>query len=130
MEYLIEGDIVQMCLKQIISGYEKFIEIGVPDKIIFDPGFGFSKSYNQNWDLLNRFDELNISLVNHGVKVPWLIGISKKSFLRKSLVNSSDPFSDSEIIHANIIKDLVLKKLGHIIFRAHDPKLVLKSMIN
>jgi len=130
MEYLREGDIVQMCLKHLRSGYEKFIEIGVQDKIIFDPGFGFSKSYNQNWDLLNRFEELNSALLNDGIMAPYLIGISKKSFLRNSLVHSSDPFKDSEIIHAKLIKDLVSKNLGHIIFRAHDPMLVLRSIIN
>ena len=130
MEFLREGDIVQMCLKHFILGYEKFIDIGVQDKIIFDPGFGFSKSYNQNWDLLNRFDELNAALVNQRIIVPWLIGISKKSFLRKSLVNSRDPFNDSEIIHAKFIKDLGSKDLGHLIFRVHDPILVLRSMIN
>jgi hypothetical protein len=59
-----------------------------------------------------------------GIDCSWLIGISKKSFLRKTLLDSTDPFCDSEILHAKIIKELTEKKLGHLIFRAHDPFLV------
>jgi dihydropteroate synthase len=125
MNYILEGDIVEMSFKHFSHGYEKFKVIGFQEKIIFDPCFGFSKSYEQNWDLLNRFDQLVHKLSEQNqIRIPWLIGVSKKSFLRKSLVNSSDPFKDSEILHAEIIKNLQSKKLGHLLFRVHDPKLV------
>lgn len=129
MQYLSIGeDIVSESSRHFSEGLKKFKEIGILNKIILDPGFGFSKSYDQNWDLINRFDELVDDLELDSKKVgrdfTWLIGISKKSFLRKSLVDSSDPFRDSEILHAQIIKGLIEKKLGHLIFRVHDPFLV------
>lgn len=130
MKFIHEGDIIQMSFDHFTKGYEKFKEIGLLQKIIFDPCFGFSKSYEQNWDLLNRFGELVSKLNQNKINAPWLIGISKKSFLRKSLPDSMDPFNDSEILHAKIIKDLVSKQLGHLMFRAHDPKLVQNEIKN
>ncbi|MBC7539903.1 MAG: dihydropteroate synthase [Bacteriovorax sp.] len=127
MKYIHEGDIVQMCFEHFSKGLEKLKEIGMIDKIICDPCFGFSKTYEQNWDLIHRFDELVFKLNNSLINIPWIIGVSKKSFLRKSLPDSLDPFQDSEILHLKIIQDLVSKHLGHLIFRAHDPKIVQKS---
>ncbi|MDD4972943.1 MAG: dihydropteroate synthase [Bacteriovorax sp.] len=128
MKFINDGDIIQMSFEHFTKGHAQFREIGFLDKILFDPCFGFSKSYQQNWDLINRFDELVLKLKNNKINVPWLIGISKKSFLRKSLPDSIDPFNDSEILHAQIIEDLVSAQLGHLLFRAHDPELVQKSI--
>lgn len=132
MKFIREGDIIEMCFEHFTKGHAIFKDMGILDKIIFDPSFGFSKSYEQNWDLINRFDDLVTKLKRQKIKAPWLIGVSKKSFLRKflstSFPNSLDPFNDSEILHAKIIKELVSKQLGHLLFRAHDPIIVLKSM--
>jgi dihydropteroate synthase len=128
MKFALNGDIVQMTFDHFNKGYAQLREIGFLDKILFDPCFGFSKSYEQNWELINRFDELVLNLKKNKIVVPWLIGISKKSFLRKSISDSTDPFNDSEILHARIIGDFVSSQLGHLLFRAHDPELVLKSI--
>lgn len=128
MNYVKEGDIVQMCFEDFSKSFLTFKENGFRDKIIFDPSFGFSKSYDQNWDLINRMDELVIKLKGQKINTPWLIGISKKSFLRQALIHSIDPFHDSEVLHAKIIKDLLSKQLGHLLFRVHDPELVQISM--
>lgn len=48
-------------------------------QIIFDPCLGFSKTYEQNWMILNQFSELQ-EMVSHE---HWLLGISRKSFIRK-----------------------------------------------
>ncbi len=125
MEYLYVGNSL---LKEIGAffkkGFETFSEIGIENKIIFDPGFGFSKSYDQNWELLRGFDQLYNDLKNSGIITPWLIGLSKKSFLRKSFTHSLDPFSDAEILQDKLIKELISKKLGHLLFRLHDPFLI------
>lgn len=123
-QYIKDGDILETCLNHFKKGLDLFNQAGLKDKIIFDPCFGFSKSYDQNWDLINRFDLLVQKLQEISITAPWVIGISKKSFLRKSLTQSFDPFADSEILHAKIIKNFWEKKLGHLIFRVHDPKLV------
>ncbi|MDO9181032.1 MAG: dihydropteroate synthase [Bacteriovorax sp.] len=128
MLYLETRDIIESSFESFTNGFEKLNAIGFKDKIIFDPCFGFSKSYDQNWELLNRFDELLKNLELQNITVPWLIGISKKSFLRQSLSEAVDPtrdlYKDSELIHAEIISDLISKKLGHLIFRVHEPDVV------
>lgn len=134
MQYINEGDVLKMCEQNFKEAYEEFRAIGFEKKIIFDPCFGFSKSYEQNWDLINHFDELLVSLGLQGIKTPWLIGLSKKSFLRKALPESIDslidPFEQSEILHQKLIKELKLKTLNsngpkaHLIFRVHDPEIV------
>lgn len=124
IKYASKGDAVDEACEYFIHKIQKFKEIGVVDKIILDPGFGFSKTYDQNWDLLNRFEELIYKIQKIENNLSWLIGISKKSFLRKSLPLSSNPFEDSEVLHAKIIRDLSAKNLGHLIFRAHNPYLL------
>lgn len=48
-------------------------------KLIIDPGIGFGKKVHHNYELLNRLDEFK------GIGYPILIGLSRKSFLGKSL---------------------------------------------
>ncbi|MFA6238447.1 MAG: dihydropteroate synthase [Bacteriovorax sp.] len=124
MNYIHEGDIVEQTGDCFLNGIPKLVECGLKEKIILDPCFGFSKSYEQNWELLTRFDDLARILKASGHTYPWLVGVSKKSFLRRALPESSDPFNDAEILHAKIIEDMILKNCGQLIWRAHDPFLV------
>lgn len=127
MDFLLEGDIVTQTLEHFEDGLKKLKAVGMENKIILDPCFGFSKSFEQNWDLIHRFDEMVFKLNKAGIDCPCLVGVSKKSFLRKALPDSNDPFIDSEILHAKIIKELTSKNRGHLMFRAHDPFLVEKA---
>lgn len=45
------------------------------DRLILDPGFGFAKTGEHNWELLGRLDELD------GLGYPVLYGLSRKTFL-------------------------------------------------
>jgi dihydropteroate synthase len=45
------------------------------DRIVVDAGFGFAKTGEHNWELLDRFDELA------ALGLPQLVGVSRKSFL-------------------------------------------------
>ena len=49
------------------------------DKIIIDPGLGFSKDMQQNWQLIARLDELE------KLGLPILVGASRKRFLAGAL---------------------------------------------
>jgi len=124
MEFQREGNMLEMTATHFKNGFQKLAAIGMNQQLILDPGFGFSKSFEQNWDLIRHFDELVLSLKDAGIVCPWLIGLSKKSFLRKVQPASHDPFGDAEILHAKIIKEFIVKNSGHLIFRAHDPFLV------
>jgi dihydropteroate synthase len=51
------------------------------DRLIVDPGFGFAKTGEHNWQLLQRFDELAT------LGLPVLAGVSRKTFLGTLLAN-------------------------------------------
>jgi dihydropteroate synthase len=53
------------------------------DRLVVDAGFGFAKTGEHNWELLDRFDELAT------LGLPQLVGVSRKSFLG-SLLSAQD----------------------------------------
>lgn len=57
----------------------KFSEQNGVDKIIIDPGIGFGKRVEDNYEILQRLNEFK------GLHKPIAIGVSRKSFLGKSL---------------------------------------------
>lgn len=46
-----------------------------PERLVLDPGFGFAKTAEHNWELLRRLDEVL------GLGLPVLVGTSRKTFL-------------------------------------------------
>jgi dihydropteroate synthase len=50
-------------------------------RIVLDPGFGFGKSFNENYPLLAQFDKL------HELGFPLLSGTSRKSFIGRTLAS-------------------------------------------
>jgi dihydropteroate synthase len=52
------------------------------DRLILDPGFGFAKTGEHNWELLNRLDRLD------ALGYPVLYGLSRKTFLGTLLASS------------------------------------------
>lgn len=84
--------------------------LGVND-IIIDPGFGFSKTLQQNYFLLNHLEEFHI------LQTPILVGISRKSMIYKTLgVTPEESLTGTTSLHA-----IALQKGTHIL-RAHDVK--------
>jgi len=91
---------IEFCLSAGISG----------DKIIIDPGIGFGKTIEHNLQLL-----ANISLF-HGLGVPLLIGVSKKSFIGK-LIGEVEP---SKRVPGSIAAAQTCLEQGVQIIRVHD----------
>ncbi len=87
-------------------------------RIIFDPCLGFSKSYDQNWEILNRFDELQ-RLARHD---RWLLGFSRKSFLRKKYNLTLDQKDELDRIHGEVLSRV--KYTGELWVRTHRPELL------
>lgn len=83
---------------------------GIKD-IILDPGFGFAKTREQNFQLLNSLDYFKI------LNKPLLIGISRKSMIWKTL--STTP--DSALNGTTSLNTIALLK-GASILRVHDVK--------
>ena len=84
--------------------------LGIND-IIIDPGFGFDKTLEENFKLLNNLELLQI------LEKPILVGISRKSMIYKKLeINSEDSLNGTSVLNtASFIK-------GTSIFRVHDVK--------
>jgi dihydropteroate synthase len=82
-----------------------------PDNIVIDPGFGFGKSLQHNFQLLNNLNEFET------LGLPILVGLSRKSMLG-ALLNS--PLDDR--LHASVAAAVLAWTKGAKIFRVHDVK--------
>lgn len=79
--------------------------------IILDPGFGFAKNIDQNFELLSRLEEL------HQLPYPLLVGLSRKSMIYKTLgITSEESLNGTTALHA-----IALEK-GAQLLRVHDVK--------
>lgn len=78
-------------------------------QIILDPGFGFSKSGNQNFSLLKNLSAFQI------FDLPVLAGISRKSFIYKALNTSQE-----NVISATSALHSICLEQGVNILRVHD----------
>lgn len=83
---------------------------GVKD-IILDPGFGFSKTVQQNFQLLKQFDLLHL----HGCTL--LAGMSRKSMIYKTLNTSAD-----QSLNGTTALNMYALNKGAGILRVHDVK--------
>ncbi len=79
------------------------------ERIILDPGFGFAKSVEQNWELLRGLDELR------ALGLPLLVGVSRKSMLYKPLGKTPE-----EVLPASLVVAWEVLKGGPAILRVHD----------
>lgn len=70
------GDVVAEVIEEVTLQLDKALAAGVKrEKIILDPGIGFAKNAEHNWEVLNRIDEFV------ALGYPVLIGHSRKRFL-------------------------------------------------
>lgn len=83
---------------------------GVKD-ILIDPGFGFSKTIDQNYELLKRIEEF------HYFGLPIVGGISRKSMIYKKL-----GITPGESLHSTTALNTLLIERGIQVLRVHDVK--------
>lgn len=84
--------------------------LGVSD-IIIDPGFGFSKTIDQNYELMEHLGDFGM------FELPLLVGISRKSMLWKYL----DITIENALNGTTVLNTIALQK-GADILRVHDVK--------
>jgi len=69
-------DVVREVRDELEERVTELLKAGVdPERIILDPGIGFSKRAEHNWELLRNIDRLAL------LGYPLLVGVSRKSFL-------------------------------------------------
>lgn len=112
----LEGD---QYLEELASYFRLFRR----ERVILDPTLGFSKTYEQNWLVLSKFGELQ-KRVDHD---NWLLGFSRKSFLRKRLgfeKITPENREQLDLYHQKILKELIPSLKGTVWIRTHRPDLM------
>ena len=103
-------DIVADILKYFSEKILRLRSAGVKD-IIIDPGFGFAKTIEHNFELMRRLEDLRIT------GLPLMVGISRKSMIWKTLnITPDEALNGTTAMHA-----VALCK-GADILRVHDIK--------
>ncbi len=103
-------DVVNDVAVSLGNSIAKLRALGVKD-IILDPGYGFAKTIEQNYELLMRINEL------HYFGLPLLGGISRKSMLYKKIKSTPD-----QVLPGTIALNTLLLERGAQILRVHDVK--------
>ena len=89
---------------------QKLRDLGAKD-IIIDPGFGFGKTLEHNYELMNHLDEFRI------FELPLLVGISRKSMIYKLLGTTPE-----EALNGTTVLNTLALMKGANILRVHDVK--------
>jgi dihydropteroate synthase len=79
------------------------------NNLILDPGFGFGKTLQHNYQLLNQLDAFS------SLNKPILVGISRKSMIYKPLaISANEAMNGTSALHMHALKN------GASILRVHD----------
>lgn len=101
-------------IKEMLLGFahevQQLRDLGVKD-IILDPGFGFGKTLDDNYLLMNEMDKLKV------LGLPLLVGVSRKSMIFKLI--GGDP--TTSLNGTTVLHTISLMK-GANILRVHDVK--------
>src|SRR5205807_1466510 len=103
-------DMVVLVKRELRERADTVVMAGIKrDRIVLDPGFGFGKRFEENYPLLRRFDEF------HDVHFPLLAGVSRKSFIGRTLARNGKELSTNERLFGTLGAEMSLAlKGGHI----------------
>lgn len=107
-------------LKEIFYHFSKKVQqlrdLGVKD-IILDPGFGFGKTIEHNYQLMNHLEEFKL------FELPLLVGISRKSMIYKLLGTTPE-----EALNGTTALNTIALMKGANILRVHDVKAAVEAV--
>ena len=95
---------------------QRLRDLGVKD-IILDPGFGFGKKIEHNYQLMNHLEEFNV------FQLPLLVGISRKSMIYKLLGTTPEEALNG----TTVLNTIALQKGAHLL-RVHDVKAAVETV--
>ncbi len=115
MQYNVDYDNL---IADIIGYFQTFSEKAEKYAIcnwILDPGFGFSKTIEQNYNLLRDLSEFKQVVLPDGRQVPILVGVSRKSMIYKYLgISPEEALPSTQVLHLYALQN------GADILRVHD----------
>lgn len=103
-------DIVKEMIFYFSERIQKARSFGISDLII-DPGFGFAKTLEQNYEVLHKMELFSM------LELPLLAGTSRKSMIYKVLENSPQ-----EALNGTSVLNTIALQKGAKILRVHDVK--------
>lgn len=103
-------NVTKEVIKQLSEGVFRLHEMGVCD-VIIDPGFGFGKNLDHNFELFNNLDAFRI------FELPLLVGVSRKSMVYKFLGQTPE-----ESLNGTTVFNTLALMGGAKILRVHDVK--------
>ena len=103
-------DMMSEVFQYLAKRVEMLRNIGVND-IILDPGFGFGKTVENNYEMLRRLNEFEV------FDLPLLVGISRKSMIYKYLGTTPE----TSLNGTSVINTMALMGGAHFL-RVHDVK--------
>lgn len=104
------NDIVKEMIFYFSERIQKARSFGISD-IVIDPGFGFAKTLEQNYEVLHKMELFEM------LELPLLAGISRKSMIYKVLENSPQ-----EALNGTSVLNTIALQKGAKILRVHDVK--------
>lgn len=112
-------DVTEEVILELQQRLDQAVAVGVrKENIIIDPGFGFAKNAQQNFQLLNEFWKLN------RMGYPILSGLSRKRFIGEAL--SGVPAQERAV--GSVTGHLLSIQQGASIVRAHDVKATIDAI--
>ena len=109
-------NVVKEVIEYFIYKKQDYIKAGIKD-IILDPGFGFGKTNEHNYELLRELSALNI------LDCPVLAGVSRKGMIYKTL-----GVSPSEALNGTTVANTMALMNGAKILRVHDVKEAIEAI--
>ena len=109
-EAVVYDDFMPQVLKRLAAKMWQLRQAGVAD-VIVDPGFGFGKSMEQNYRMLDSLRDFEM------LDAPLLVGLS-----RKSMITSLLGIEPGDALAATTALNLVAVRNGASILRVHDVK--------
>jgi dihydropteroate synthase len=115
------GDIVLLVKRELKEWAERAVLAGVRrERIVLDPGFGFGKSFDENYPLIGRFEQLQAT------GFPLLVGTSRKSFIGRTVGAGKDVPAEQRLYGTLASQTVLILKGAHIV-RTHDVKASLEA---
>ncbi len=109
-------DVVRDISAWLSDKVKQLTKYGVKD-IIIDPGFGFGKNLQHNYDLLNRLDSFKV------FQLPVMVGLSRKTLIWKLLqIEPEEALNGTTVVNAMALLG------GADILRVHDVREALEAI--
>lgn len=113
-----DGGVVNGVVDYFRTRVEDIVAAGVSrQRVILDPGFGFAKSVDQNYELLRGISKVR------DIGYPILVGVSRKSMIYKPL-----DITPEEALPGSLVLAWEVLRSGNAILRVHDVKETLQIL--